>query len=677
MRALSGRLTIRHKLWLGYGLILSLFALAAFVAVGSLAGTQGAVRIMVQEAQPAALDALAFSSRIENASAELGHYLLTNEPGYQEGYTRALGEVGGLLASLAANPRVASDAELRASVDAIGAGFAQLESYRERFVELTQDQSANFPAFQIASERLNPVGMQMLQLTSEMILSEEAEPADEERKRLLMTLGELRYAWVNVLSGVRSYISFRDETWRNNLDLYRENVYAVMQRVQTHADIYTFEQEDAMAQFESLIEDYFASVDELLRVHGSERWRTDAYLIRSEVGPLMRRLQDELHAVVGRLRDDIEVTSTDLLAETQSTRWFVLVLAGAGLLAGLAAAVLIGRAISRPLSHAVEAMRDIAQGEGDLTRRLDVDGRDEVAEMAVEFNLFVDKIHALVADVTGSVSQLAAAAEEMSVITSETSEGVDRQQAETGQVASAVHEMNATAQEVARSATQAAGSAKSADDEAGLGREVVGQAVSSIDALAGEVERAAKVIQRLEQDSDQIGTVLEVIRSIAEQTNLLALNAAIEAARAGEQGRGFAVVADEVRSLASRTQESTEEVNRIIEQLQGGTREAARVMEQSRVQAAASVEQASRAGASLDAIASAVGDINEMNAQIASAAEEQNAVSEEVTRSVNRISDVSQQSADGTRQLKVAAEQLAALSGRLQSMVGQFKIDHG
>jgi methyl-accepting chemotaxis protein len=510
-----------------------------------------------------------------------------------------------------------------------------------------------------------------------MIVSEEAEPADEERKRLLMTLGELRYAWVNVLSGVRSYISFRDETWRNNLDLYRENAYAVMQRVQTHADIYTFEQEDAMAQFESLIEDYFASVDELLRVHGSERWRTDAYLIRSEVGPLMRRLQDELHAVVGRLRDDIEVTSTDLLAETQSTRWFVLVLAGAGLLAGLAAAVLIGRAISRPLSHAVEAMRDIAQGEGDLTRRLDVDGRDEVAEMAVEFNLFVDKIHALVADVTGSVSQLAAAAEEMSVITSETSEGVDRQQSETGQVASAVHEMNATAQEVARSATQAAGSAKSADDEAGLGREVVGQAVSSIDALAGEVERAAKVIQRLEQDSDQIGTVLEVIRSIAEQTNLLALNAAIEAARAGEQGRGFAVVADEVRSLASRTQESTEEVNRIIEQLQGGTREAARVMEQSRVQAAASVEQASRAGASLDAIASAVGDINEMNAQIASAAEEQNAVSEEVTRSVNRISDVSQQSADGTRQLKVAAEQLAALSGRLQSMVGQFKIDRG
>ena len=235
--------------------------------------------------------------------------------------------------------------------------------------------------------------------------------------------------------------------------------------------------------------------------------------------------------------------------------------------------------------------------------------------------------------------------------------------------------MNATAQEVARSATQAASSAKSADDEAGLGREVVGQAVVSINTLAGEVERAAGVIERLEKDSGQIGTVLEVIRAIAEQTNLLALNAAIEAARAGEQGRGFAVVADEVRSLASRTQQSTEEVNRIIEQLQAGTREAATVMEQSRAQASASVERASRAGESLNAIARAVGDINEMNAQIASAAEEQSAVSEEISRNVTNISEVGQQSAEGTRQLKVAAEELAGLSAHLQAMVGQFRIE--
>jgi methyl-accepting chemotaxis protein len=233
--------------------------------------------------------------------------------------------------------------------------------------------------------------------------------------------------------------------------------------------------------------------------------------------------------------------------------------------------------------------------------------------------------------------------------------------------------MAATSQEVARNTAAAANAARQADSETQAGREVVNQAIDAIDHLAQEVVSAADVIHRLEAESGKIGTVLDVIRGIAEQTNLLALNAAIEAARAGEQGRGFAVVADEVRTLATRTQESTQEIQKMIERLQTGAKSAVQVMEQGRSKAQVSVQQAARAGTSLDTIATAVSAISDMNAQIASAAEEQGAVAEEINRNITNISQIANQTASGAEQTATASAELAKLAARLQTHVGRFK----
>ncbi len=279
-----------------------------------------------------------------------------------------------------------------------------------------------------------------------------------------------------------------------------------------------------------------------------------------------------------------------------------------------------------------------AAARGDLTVRSTHVNNDEIGLLSNAVNTMLNNFQSGIGQIAGSATQLATAAEEMSAITEQTTQGIKQQQSEIDQMASAMNEMTTTVHEVARNAEQAAHAAQDADQDARSGALIASEAMGGIDTLVNEIEKSAVVIRKLQTESDNIGTVLDVIRGIAEQTNLLALNAAIEAARAGEQGRGFAVVADEVRTLASRTQTSTQEIHLMIERLQSGASNAVRVMEQARLQGKNGVEQVGRTTKSLGSIAGAVATINEMNTQIASAAEEQSSVSEEINRNVVNIS---------------------------------------
>ena len=371
---------------------------------------------------------------------------------------------------------------------------------------------------------------------------------------------------------------------------------------------------------------------------------------------------------------EISMDRSGYVAAINTARNATLGIAALAIAIGLILAYFIGYSITCPIRQAVQAMEDISHGEGDLTRRLEQKGKNEISDLAGAFNTFAAKVQAMVQEVMRSVEQISTASEEMSLITDETSREVLKQQSETDQVATAMNEMTATVQEVARHAAQAAESARQADNEARDGKKVMQQTLNAMDNLASEVENAAEVIHTLEQESEQIGTVLDVIRGIAEQTNLLALNAAIEAARAGEQGRGFAVVADEVRTLASRTQASTQEIQQMIERLQAGANNAVKAMEAGRSQAKNGVTQASQAGVSLETITKSVATISDMNMQIASAAEEQSSVAEEINRNIATISQSADNTAHGAQQTATAGEELARLAAQLQTLVGQFKV---
>nr|WP_236247748.1 methyl-accepting chemotaxis protein [Pseudomonas mosselii] len=372
-------------------------------------------------------------------------------------------------------------------------------------------------------------------------------------------------------------------------------------------------------------------------------------------------------ADVNRLQQD--------LAEQRRTDIAGMTVVGLGIAAlGLLVIWLLALGIARPLKQMVSMLDDIAQGEGDLTRRLQSDRADELGAIAKGFNTFLAKLQAMISQVVSSVQKVSDSSEHTADIAIRTNQGVHKQMAEIDQVATAVHEMTATAQDVARNATQAAQAASEADRAANQGLDIVRDTSHSISELATEIGRAVTVVQDLARDSENINAILVTIRAIAEQTNLLALNAAIEAARAGEQGRGFAVVADEVRNLAQKTQQATQEIQQMIQQLQLGTREVVKVMEDSQDKTDISVQQASRAAESLASITQAVSVINDMNTQIASAAEEQSAVAEDINRNVINIGQVAGEVAGGADESSQASAELTKLAEQQRRLINQFRV---
>ncbi|KIP91082.1 chemotaxis protein [Pseudomonas fluorescens] len=381
-------------------------------------------------------------------------------------------------------------------------------------------------------------------------------------------------------------------------------------------------------------------------------------------------LQLPLNAVMA----DLQALQGDLDAQRKSDTFGMamvgLIIAGIGLLV----IWLVGHGIARPLKQMVAMLDDIAQGEGDLTRRLSSDRSDELGSIAKGFNTFLAKLQAMITQVVTSVQSVSDSSEHTADIAIRTNIGVQKQMAEIDQVATAVQEMTATAQDVARNATQAAQAASHADQAASQGMQIVRDTSNSIGVLAVEIGKAVDVVQTLAKDSENINAILTAIRGIAEQTNLLALNAAIEAARAGEQGRGFAVVADEVRNLAQKTQKATEEIQAMIQQLQQGTRDVVRVMEDSQSRTDESVQHAAKAAEALETITQAVSVINDMNTQIASAAEEQSAVADDINRNVINIGQVANEVAGGADESSSASAGLTKLAEQQRRLINQFKV---
>ena len=521
-----------------------------------------------------------------------------------------------------------------------------LVTMRKAYVESAESRAIMDRNAKLAQEAIATLLNSALQLPA----------GDESRFAMFQTVSEVREQFLLSRYQVRAYIALptpatelaaRQQLDRTVASLEKLNPYFATSATQTLSTLTR-----TMEQYQQALQLY-ASTDNTI---------IDMRKKMTEYGSSVLSRSDELYKIQLQRRDIESATANSMQLITT-----LLVL-----LFGIAAAVIITRQITRPLRETLDVVERIASG--DLSHNLRVTRRDELGVLQQGIARMGTTLRDLIGGIRDGVTQIASAAEELSAVTEQTSAGVNSQKIETDQVATAMHEMTATVQEVARNAEQASQAAAAADGEARDGDKVVNQAIDQIERLAVEVGRSTEAMAVLQQESDKIGSVMDVIKAVAEQTNLLALNAAIEAARAGDAGRGFAVVADEVRGLAQRTQKSTEEIQTLVAALQSGTQHVASVMNNSRSLTDSSVTLTRQAGTSLQGITRTVSNIQSMNQQIAAAAEQQSAVAEEISRSIVNVRDVSEQTAAASDETAKSSVELARLGNQLQEMVSHFKI---
>ncbi len=399
--------------------------------------------------------------------------------------------------------------------------------------------------------------------------------------------------------------------------------------------------------------------------------RNTGVLLENELAFITEPINEDGQRI-GTISLRVDMSEVSELARQTAIHAFWVVLIISAIAASLAYAV--QRSIVGPVNNVVKALRDIAEGEGDLTRRLPVAGNDEVSELARCFNQFVERLQVIIGSVAETAQDVNTNAALLSGLSKDNERAIRTQQAEIQQIVVAVKEMASVVQDVTYSVSETADKSLQADGAASAGKTLVVNTMEQIKSLSGEIKTAADVIDRLQKETLSIGSVLDVIRGIAEQTNLLALNAAIEAARAGEQGRGFAVVADEVRTLASKTQSSTTEIREMIERLQAGSQEAVAMMSAGTSQANDAVVQASDASSSIGHITDIVSVIRDRTNQIAAASEQQSAATRQIESNIDQISTVAANTADSSSRITANTASLADLAARMAELVGRFRV---
>lgn len=479
--------------------------------------------------------------------------------------------------------------------------------------------------------------------------------ADGERVRELRTVADLRYGMTTFRLMLRRYIAVPNDV----------NKKVLMDTIDTFLSDITKARSSLPATLSSQLEEAHAGIrryrEVLMEVAGLFEQKQN-----------MREQVDQESKAMDKIMTGLMDTQQRLAREDQRSAFIQMaVLTVLALVIGLFASVVISRQITSPLALTVDLARRIAKG--DLTVQAKSNRKDELGDLQNAMQDMAQNLNTLVQGIGNGVTHISTSAEKLSAMSEQTSAGVRQQKSEVDQVATAMHEMASTVQEVARNTTDASAAATLADQQARHGSTVVKQATAQISELAVAIEELGGAMNVLSQDSEQIGKVIDVIKAVAEQTNLLALNAAIEAARAGEQGRGFAVVADEVRSLAQRTQDSTKEIEALIVTLQQGTQAASALMASSRERTLDTVELAQKAELAITEINQSIGTIQEMSLQISAAAEQQSAVADEINRSIVSVRDVADQSAVASEESAAATIELASLGQDLQRMTAHFR----
>jgi methyl-accepting chemotaxis protein len=662
------RFSIAQKNLFGYGLILLVMFSMAVLTYLNMGRIKGVATEVIEQRQPAAFAADAIRIQLERSMASVGLFLQSKSPSDRARFDAAIDGIGKAQALLKQHTN--------SQMDTLDTELKQFVTKADRVMEISADDKQNLPGMEYANQNVNPLAIQISGLMSTLISAEaDADAGNIPRRPLVLDLARLRGEWGEVVAGLRGFMAFRSPALENNFTLYSAETLKRTQEInKNYGTILTFEQQDAIDQLLKKLPEFITQAGKAFALQKSQEWRMDAYLVRTELDPAFSQVEATVQAIVQRQRQQIDGQSQVLDATITRITFGQVGLVVLGIVVVGILALLSMFSISSPLRRVAERMRDIAEGDGDLTRRLPIHGHDEIAEVSQAFNTFAQTAHQLVTQVVATTQALNESASRLMNASAQAQIGATRQARDTEALVTGMSQTLEAATDVAHSAEATSAAVQSANEQLHEGLAKVQVSTHSAGQLDEVLSLAEGKIQELSAQSQVIGKVLDVIRGIADQTNLLALNAAIEAARAGEQGRGFAVVAEEVRSLATRTQRSTQEISGIINQLQTGANQAVAAMGDGRRVSHQSLDAITEANQMLENIAQGFGQLSDMSVRIAAAAEEQTAVASGMKQNIESINVTAGATEARGGEIARAGTDVAAQAQALSSLVAQFKI---
>lgn len=668
---LQNHFSLRQIVYIGFATVLMMLAIVSVNTFINLSSIKTNVNQVIDESQPQLVKSMQLVNHIKSSSDALTSYLLSKNNQYKSVYEQKLKTAKKTITELKIKA-IEKNSEDKIIFEEIEKVFKTYTEQQKNIIELSADDQKNFPAMAYAAKHTSPISQQILQHLTQMLIAESEEESSVQRRTFLMKMGSLRYIWATLLNEQRAFLAFRSDVTKKNMTSIRDTIYKLEQEINTYKDLFNLEQEDSYEQITTLSKNFFEHSDKVVELHGSEKWRTDLYIMESTLAPLLKNIETKLTSLVDNEIKLNEVASEEIHTTLQTASTFLLLL----FIIGLCIGTFVAFISSKTIIYMINNLRNnfFKLEAGDLTTRMDEKLKGEMGDIAIMFNTFSSAMHNRTKEIINYVDILNHNAHALKDIANNTTNGVTQQHQDTDGIATAMTEVVATVNEIASSALRAAEEAKKAQSASNEGSKLVQENISAVHLLSDRIQETSNAVNELEQQSLAISNVLDIIGGIAEQTNLLALNAAIEAARAGEQGRGFAVVADEVRTLATRTQESTEQVYDIINKLQKGSKSSVTSMAHAIEEVDKNVEQSQKVGEALEKINQAVNSINEVNIQIASATDQQTTVTEEINQSIVNISSVSSETLHGCQTSSNECEELYDIAEKLTALHKNYQV---